>query len=54
MEAAKIKWESMGDDGNYLEMSDELTMKKSWIPERMSLWSNIFKNVLDDYYKLFN
>ncbi|KAF7992377.1 hypothetical protein HCN44_001702 [Aphidius gifuensis] len=54
MEVTKVKWEPMGDEGNYLEMSDEFELKKSIISKRLGLWSKIFMNVLGDHYKLFN
>ncbi|KAF7992376.1 hypothetical protein HCN44_001701 [Aphidius gifuensis] len=54
MEVTKVKWEPMGDEGNYLEMSDELELKKSIISKRLGLWSKIFFNILDGYYELFN
>ncbi|KAF7992378.1 hypothetical protein HCN44_001703 [Aphidius gifuensis] len=54
VEVTKVKWEPMGDEGNYLEISDELELKKSIIPKRLDLWSKIFMNVLGDYYELFN
>nr|QCC89016.1 carboxylesterase 1 [Meteorus pulchricornis]QCC89028.1 carboxylesterase 13 [Meteorus pulchricornis] len=53
MDVAKVKWEPMGDDDNYLEIGKELTMKKSMFKERVDLWSGIYKMVLGDYAKLF-
>lgn len=54
MEFAKVKWEPMGDDDNYLEIGNDLTMKKSMFKERVNLWAGFYKNVLGDYAKLFN
>ncbi|XP_053597539.1 esterase FE4-like [Microplitis demolitor] len=54
MDAAKVKWEPMGADGNYLDIGNDLTMKKSILKERVDFWADIYKDVLGDYVKLFN
>ncbi|XP_011306384.1 esterase FE4 [Fopius arisanus] len=54
MSAANIKWEPMGEDGKYLAINDELTMKTSIFKDRMNFWAGIYKDVLGDHAKLFN
>ncbi|XP_034942575.1 esterase FE4-like isoform X2 [Chelonus insularis] len=54
MESAKVKWEPMGIDNKYLEIGNELALKKSLLPERTNLWAGIYKDVLSGYANLFN
>lgn len=54
MNAAKVKWEPMGDAANYLEISDDLKMKTSVLKDRVGFWAEIYKDILGDYAKLFN
>lgn len=50
---AKVTWEPMGNDDNYLDINLEPTMKKGMLKDRVSFWADIYKNVLGDYSKLF-
>lgn len=53
MDSAKVKWEPMGNDDNYLEIGENLSMKKSLLKERIDFWAGLYKMVLGDYAKLF-
>ncbi|XP_063987723.1 esterase FE4-like [Diachasmimorpha longicaudata] len=54
MSSVKVKWEPMGDNGNYLEINDNLAMKTSVFKDRVNFWAGVYKDVLGDYFKLFN
>lgn len=54
MDFAKVKWEPMGDDENYLDIGNDLTMKKFIFKERVDFWTKQFENFIDDFDKLFN
>lgn len=54
MTTAKIVWDPMGDDGNYLEIGNDLTMKQFMFQERVSFWADIYKDILGDYAYLFD
>lgn len=54
MDTAKIEWKPMGTDGNYLDIGNDLAMKKLMLNDRVKFWANIYKDVLGDYFKMFN
>ncbi|XP_044586951.1 esterase FE4-like [Cotesia glomerata] len=54
MDTAKIEWKPMGADGNYLDIGNDLAMKKLMLNDRVKFWANIYKDVLGDYFKMFN
>lgn len=49
----KVMWEPKGKDDNYMEIDLEPTMKKAMMKDRITFWANIYKDVLGDYFKLF-
>lgn len=52
MDVANLKWEPMGNEGNYLDIDENLSMKKSIFKERMNFWAGLYTNTLGDYAKL--
>ncbi|CAD6236387.1 GSCOCT00008155001.2-RA-CDS [Cotesia congregata] len=54
MDTAKVEWKPMGTDGNYLDIGNDLAMKKLIVNDRVKFWANIYKDVLGDYFKMFN
>ena len=48
-----VTWSPMGSAESYLEINQPLKMDKSLHKERLSLWSQIYNDVLGDYAKLF-
>ncbi|KAF7992375.1 hypothetical protein HCN44_001700 [Aphidius gifuensis] len=53
MDIVKLKWEPLGNDENYLDIGENLSMEKSIFKERMKFWAGLYKNLLGDYSKLF-
>nr|QCC89017.1 carboxylesterase 2 [Meteorus pulchricornis] len=54
MKTAKIEWEPMGEDEKYLDINQNVGMKNSLFKERVTLWANLYSDILDNYVKLFN
>ena len=42
-------WLPVSEEDYYLDVSDELKMKKGFFEERMHMWAQICRNVLGNY-----
>ncbi|XP_058804192.1 juvenile hormone esterase-like [Phymastichus coffea] len=48
-----VAWTPIGSDDNYLEINQPLKMEKGLFKERITLWAQLYNDVLGDYAKLF-
>lgn len=41
-----VNWEPRGKEDNYMNINQELTMKKGLLHDRVDFWTELYKNVI--------